>query len=245
MADSKIDFSFENLHFSCEGENVWVEKQLNNVLSHIPALLSVHKKGENFVEEVIDVKEEDVKEVHKKPANVTEIISKTPKKKKTKATKVVKETVAEDNITKEKIVKEPKIKTVKETTVKKETEPAKRGRKSKIVEKPAPNVKEAKVKLTKPKPVVEHTDSPLYQFIAEKKSTKNQVRKFLTTAVFLANNNNVSKLSTPMISRALKSYGIDKLQNASDCLNKNEKKGYCIKEGKEFIITENGYLSIG
>ena len=71
------------------------------------------------------------------------------------------------------------------------------------------------------------------------------MRKFLTTAVFLANNNNVSKLSTPMISRALKSYGIDKLQNASDCLNKNEKKGYCIKEGKEFIITENGYLSIG
>ena len=91
MADSKIDFSFENLHFSCEGENVWVEKQLNNVLSHIPALLSVHKKGENFVEEVIDVKEEDVKEVHKKATDTTETIPKTPKEKKTKATKVVKE----------------------------------------------------------------------------------------------------------------------------------------------------------
>ena len=55
MADSKIDFSFENLHFSCAGDNDWVEKQLNNVLNRIPALLSIHKKGENVVEEVIEV----------------------------------------------------------------------------------------------------------------------------------------------------------------------------------------------
>ena len=57
MADSKIDFSFENLHFSCKGDNAWVERQLNNVLSRIPALLSAHKKNDNLVEEVFEIKE--------------------------------------------------------------------------------------------------------------------------------------------------------------------------------------------
>ena len=60
MADSKIDFSFENLHFSCKGDNAWVERQLNNVLSRIPALLSAHKKNDNLVEEVFEIKEEDL-----------------------------------------------------------------------------------------------------------------------------------------------------------------------------------------
>ncbi len=249
MADSKIDFSFENLHFSCEGDNAWVEKQLNNVLSRIPALLTVHRKGENVVEEVIEVKEEEVKEVAKTAprVNKTPKISVKPKKSK----------VAKEKVVKEKIAKEPKIKkvkapkaekavkekAVKEPVVKSDT-PAKRGRKPKISEKSVAKVKEAKKKIAVVKPVVEQIDSPLSQFIVEKKVANNQVRKFLATAVFLAKSNNVSKLSTTMISRALKSYGIEKLQNASDCLNKNEKKGYCIKEGKEFIITENGYLSI-
>ncbi len=249
MADSKIDFSFENLHFSCEGDNAWVEKQLNNVLSRIPALLTVHRKGENVVEEVIEVKEEEVKEVAKTAprVNKTPKISVKPKKPK----------VAKEKVVKEKIAKEPKIKkvkapkaekavkekAVKEPVVKSDT-PAKRGRKPKISEKSVAKVKEAKKKIAAVKPAAEQIDSPLSQFIVEKKVANNQVRKFLATAVFLAKSNNVSKLSTTMISRALKSYGIEKLQNASDCLNKNEKKGYCIKEGKEFIITENGYLSI-
>ena len=105
-------------------------------------------------------------------------------------------------------------------------------------------VKSAKKKIAKSNLVAEPVDSPLLQFITGKKALKNQVRKFLATAVFLAKSNNVSRLTTPMISKALKSYGIEKLQNASDCLNKNEKKGYCVKDGKEFIISENGYLSL-
>lgn len=267
MADSKIDFSFENLHFSCEGDNAWVEKQLNNVLSRIPALLSVHKKGENIVEEVIEVKEEEVKEVNRKPRirkvkagkekNVNVISQKTG------TGKVAKEKIVKGKVVKEEIVKEPKIKTTKIPKIAKEPKikevkdlkaveektivestPAKRGRKPKMTEKPVAKVKEAKKKIAKVIPIVEKIDSPLYQFIIDKKVATNQVRKFLATAVFLARSNNVSKLSTPMISRALKSYGIEKLQNASDCLNKNEKKGYCIKDGREFIITENGYLSI-
>jgi len=38
MSESKVDFSFENLHFSCEGDKDWVEMQLNQILSRIPGL---------------------------------------------------------------------------------------------------------------------------------------------------------------------------------------------------------------
>ena len=251
MADSKIDFSFENLHFSCEGDNTWVEKQLNNVLSRIPALLSVHKKTENIVEEVIEVKEE---EENRKTPLIPKVKAGKVKKdsvssQKTETGKVAKEKVIKEKVVKKKIAKEPKVEEVKEVKALEEKAisenvPAKRGRKPKMTEKPVAKVKEANKRIAKVIPVDEKIDSPLYQFIIDKKVATNQVRKFLATAVFLARSNNVSKLSTPMISRALKSYGIEKLQNASDCLNKNEKKGYCIKDGKEFIITENGYLSI-
>jgi hypothetical protein len=287
MADSKIDFSFENLHFSCAGDNDWVEKQLNNVLNRIPALLSIHKKGENIVEEVIEVKDEDVNEVGEKapPAakfRASKAVRKAIRSAKPKAVKVVEEKVMKENPVEEKIAKAPKIKVAKIPRIAKapkikvakvpriakapkikvakiprpakvtklnavpdpsaanETLTSKRGRKAGNDKK----VKQEKKSAIKAKPIGQPVDSPLLQYITDKKVLNNQVRKFLATAVFLARNNNVSRLSTPMITKALKSYGIEKLQNASDCLNKNEKKGYCLKEGKEFIITENGYLSI-
>ncbi|MEI6276031.1 MAG: hypothetical protein WCP08_08575 [Prolixibacteraceae bacterium] len=252
MAESKIDFSFENLHFSCAGDNDWVEKQLNNVLNRIPALLSIHRKGENMVEDVIEVKAEDEREVtenapeskfragkglrdgirSKQPGTV-----KVPKEKIAKGTKIK---VAKTP----KIAKAPKIKDEKAPESSGSVEPVKLVKKRGFVLKSAATKKEVKKKTSRVKPAGETIDSPLYQFLTEQKVVYNQVRKFLATAVFLARNNNVSKLSTPMISKALKSYGIEKLQNASDCLNKNEKKGYCIKVGKEFTITENGYLSM-
>ncbi len=239
MADSKIDFSFENLHFSCEGDNEWVEKQLNNVLSRIPALLSVHKKGEKIVEEVIDVRAEEVKESEPMATTVTKKAAKTPKTPKVKA--------ANEKLVQEKLAKQPKpVKTarIKIAQGPEEGVAVKRGRKPVAGKKSATKVKSAKKKIAKISPDAAQTDSPLLQYLTEKRVTTNQVRKFLATAVFLSRNNGVTKLSTSMISRALKSYKIIKLQNASDCLNKNEKKGYCIKEGKEFVITENGYLSI-
>ncbi len=249
-ADSKIDFSFENIHFSCEGDNDWVEKQLNNMLNRIPSLLSVHKMNENLVEDVIDVKEEDVNEV-------SENIPKTPKfragkslrdairVKKPKTDKKIKIKSVKEKVVKEKAAKAPKTVVtvepievappkIKVAKIPRATKEPKAPKTAKV-----PKVKAAKV--AKEKTII---DSALSQFIEEKKVTNNQVRKFLATAVFLAKSNDIKKLSTPMISKALKSNGIEKLQNASDCLNKNEKKGYCIKDGKEFIITENGYLSI-
>ena len=165
MADSKIEFSYDNLHFSCEGEKEWVENQLNRVLNRIPGLnppVAVRKK-------------EVTKEV-------------------------------------------PIAEKVKKT----------RGRKPKSV---AESV------------VQESSDGPLMEFLKEKKSEKNQVRKFLAVAVYL-HAHGVEKFSTPLISNTLKNDGIEKLLNASDCLNKNEKKGFCIKEDKEFILTELGIRAI-
>ena len=268
MAESKIDFTFENLHFSCAGDNDWVEKQLNNVLNRIPSLLSIHKKGENVVEEVIEVKAEDVNE-EKQAAPESKfragkglrdsIRVKKPKTLKVQKVKVVKEKIAKTPKIKvakiPKIAKEPKIRAAKisvPSTAKETVKPLaandisapKAVKKHRAPQLVSPNKKDVRKKSVGVKPAGETIDSPLFQFITDKKVVNNQVRKFLATAVFLARNNNVSRLSTPMISKALKSYGIEKLQNASDCLNKNEKKGYCRKEGKEFIITENGYLSL-
>ena len=264
MADSKIDFSFDNLHFSCKGDNAWVERQLNNVLSRIPSLLAVHKKGENMMEEVIDVQEFTSQPAKPPKASKPPKEAKPPKASKPKKTsKPVKDEKAVED--KKEVVEEPVVKAPGAPKIQKAPKAAKSPKaprikapkapkaakvpKEKILK--APKEKPLKVpkmkapKLPKVKKIVEKTDSPLFQFLVEKKAEKNQVRKYLATAVYLAKGNEQIKLSTPVISKALKSLGIEKLQNASDCLNKNEKRGYCIKEGKSFIITENGFLSIG
>lgn len=176
MADSKIDFSFDNLHFSCEGEKEWVEKQLNQILNRIPGLVQ---------------------------QNAT-----TPDKK-AKST------------TDEAVVAEGKPEKVELK------EPVKRGRKVKV---------QAEVEK-------QNTD-PLFQFLVDKHADENQVRKFLAASVYLYATNGVEKFSTPVISKALKASGIKKLINASDCLNKNEKKGFCIKDDKEFTLTQAGINAI-
>lgn len=164
MADSKIEFSYDNLHFLCEGEQEWVENQLNGIINRIPGL--------------------------SKPTPVA------------KTEEVV-------------ITSEPE--TVKKT----------RGRRSKAAE----------------SSIQETSSDPLMDFLMEKKADRNQVRKFLAVAVYL-HAHGMEKFSTPLISKTLKNAGIDKLINASDCLNKNEKKGFCIKEDKEFILTDLGIRAI-
>ena len=238
MADSKIDFSFENLHFACSGDNAWVEKQLNNVLSRIPALLAVHKKGENMVEEVIDVQEFTSRPSRPKKS------TRTVKTKKVVA--APKEMAAmEEKVEAPKVARTPKAPKVKAPKVPKAAKIPKEKTVKVAKVKPSKVPKVKAPKLPKEKKIGGLNDSPLFQFLAEKKAEKNQVRKFLATAVYLAQSNDQSKLSTLMISKALKSFGIEKLLNPSDCLNKNEKKGYCVKEGKIFTITENGFLSVG
>ncbi|MCE1199832.1 MAG: hypothetical protein LWW85_12745 [Marinilabiliales bacterium] len=238
MAGSKIDFSFENLHFSCEGENDWVEKQLNSVLSRIPSLLASPRVGESIVEEVIEVKAEAGDDA---PAAPEASGAKPAKVRKPRATKekAVKPEVEPEAVS----PVEPKVrkKRVAKGTEGVEAKPAK---KAKAAKKPGRKKKVVKAKKSAKKVTGEAIDSPLSQFLADKKAATNQVRKFLATAVFLSRSNQVTRLSTPMISKALKLYGLEKLQNASDCLNKNVKKGYCLKEDKEFSITDNGFLAI-
>jgi len=114
MAISKIDFTFENLHFSCKGDNAWVEKQLNNVLSRIPSLLAVHKKSETIVEDVIEVNPEDEREevtANDAAPSVAKRTRKVSREKKPKVVKVPK--VPKVKVVKEKAVKVPKIKVAK------------------------------------------------------------------------------------------------------------------------------------
>jgi hypothetical protein len=182
MAESKIDFSFDNLHFSCEGDKDWVETQLNQVLNRIPGL--------NNLEKVV---------------------------KSEKAKPSLDNVVSEDALMAETSVAEVKGK-------------GKRGRKRKEVAEPVVVVEEP-------------SGDPLYEFLKEKNADKNQVKKFLATAVYMHSQGG-EKFSTPMVSKALKAAHIEKLINASDCLNKNEKKEFCIKDEKEFILTEAGIRSI-
>lgn len=93
------------------------------------------------------------------------------------------------------------------------------------------------------KPAYAASGDPLIDYLKEKKADNNQVKKFLAAAVFL-HSQGAERFSTPMISRKLKAAGIQKLSNASDCLNKNAKKGFVIKEDKEFVLTEEGIKSI-
>jgi hypothetical protein len=179
MAESKIDFSFENLHFSCEGEKDWVEAQLNQILNRIPGL------------------------------NKTEAVVKSEDEKIIPALEEAKE------ISEKKVVSEKK-------------ERHKLGRKS---------------KLGAHHGIGEFSGDPLFEFLKGKNADTNQVKKFLATAVYL-HSQGIEKFSTPMVSKSLKSAQIKKLINASDCLNKNEKKGFCIKDDKEFVLTESGIRSI-
>ena len=176
MAESKIDFSFENFHFACEGEQDWVEYQLNQMLNRIQGL----NKSELFA------KFENGKPVSGQDG----IDQKLP------------QTLKKENI--------------------------RRGR---------------KLKGADTSDVPDNQGDPLLSFLRDKNAEKNQVKKFLATAVFL-HSQGVEKFSTPMVSKLLKSAHIEKLINASDCLNKNEKKGFCIKDEKEFILTDSGIRSI-
>ena len=179
MADSKIEFSYDNLRFVCEGDKEWVETQLNKVLNRIPGL---NKPFRGVL-----------------PAPTAKTLT---------AEKV-------------RIAKAPSTTTLKASK-------GIRGRKPKAA---AESIRQ------------EPSGDPLYEFLKDKRADKNQVRRFLATAVYL-HSQGEEKYSSPLISNTLKNAGIAKLINASDCLNKNEKKGFCIKDKKEFILTDLGIQSI-
>ncbi|MDC1105155.1 hypothetical protein OAT16_00520 [Prolixibacteraceae bacterium] len=192
MSVSKIDFKIGDLHFQCEGENDWVNSQLDKVLDKATDLLSKHTS------------------TIASPSNQNQVVQLTQGVK----TPVVKmaNTVASytDHQT---------------TAVIGGNRSRKRGRPS----------KQAAIKVT--------SNHPLVGYLDLHGALDNQVRRFLATATFLMSGG-VETLTTTMVADLLDEAGLPKLSNASDCLNKNEKKGYCVKHGREFVISPEGVRSI-
>jgi hypothetical protein len=83
----------------------------------------------------------------------------------------------------------------------------------------------------------------LRNFLNEKGATKNQVKKFLATAVWLEAKGQ-NRIQTSDVTRALKDSNQTRLTNAANCLNQNVTKGYCEKDGKQFYVTEEGKKSL-
>ena len=84
----------------------------------------------------------------------------------------------------------------------------------------------------------------LSNFLKEKNSTRNQMSKFLATAVWLEAKGK-TRIATSDIVQALKDANQSRLANASDLLAKNVTKGYCERDGKEFFVTTEGKASLG
>jgi hypothetical protein len=86
-------------------------------------------------------------------------------------------------------------------------------------------------------------NQPLATFLKVKDANKNQVKKFLATAVWLESKGK-SRLSTSDITKALKDSNQTRLGNPADCLNKNVTKGHCEKDGSQFFVTTEGKDSL-
>ncbi len=80
-------------------------------------------------------------------------------------------------------------------------------------------------------------------FLQEKNATTKQVKKFLSTAVWLEAKGQ-SRLETGDVTKALNDANQKRLGNPADCLNQNVTKGYCEKDGKQFFVTDDGKNSL-
>jgi hypothetical protein len=88
------------------------------------------------------------------------------------------------------------------------------------------------------------TKETLSAYLKSSSVATNQVKKFLATACWLTSTGN-KRPATGDITRALSDNQQGKLGNPADCLNQNVKKGFCVKEGKQFYVTEEGFASLG
>ncbi|MDQ6860812.1 MAG: hypothetical protein M3032_06615 [Verrucomicrobiota bacterium] len=83
---------------------------------------------------------------------------------------------------------------------------------------------------------------PLATYLKEQNATTNQVKKFHATAIWL-HAKGAARLNTTDVSKALKASNQTKINNPSDCLNQNVKKGLCEKDGNQFFVTDDGSAS--
>ena len=93
------------------------------------------------------------------------------------------------------------------------------------------------------KPDASIAGKTLASFLKEKNATSKQVLKFLATAVWLESKGK-NRITTSDVTQALRNSNQSKLNNATDCLNQNVKKGFCEKEGNQFFVTTEGKESL-
>lgn len=84
----------------------------------------------------------------------------------------------------------------------------------------------------------------LANFLKEKNATTIQTAKFLATAAWLEAKGR-KRLTTSDVSLALKEASQTRLNNASQNLDQNIKKGYCEKDGNQFFVTQEGKEMLG
>ncbi|QZE14626.1 hypothetical protein K4L44_01785 [Halosquirtibacter laminarini] len=190
MSVSKIDFKIGDLHFQCEGDNEWVNTQLDKVLDRVSDLL---QNSNTVSSNDVDVKSNQLNVSNASGDNFNLNVSSDEGD--------------------------------KTTTLIGGNRSRKRGRPS----------KQAAIEIT--------STHPLVGYLERHDALDNQVRRFLATSTYLMSSG-AQVLTTTLVAELIKEAGIPRLSNASDCLNKNEKKGFCEKRDKEFIITHKGVKSI-
>ena len=89
------------------------------------------------------------------------------------------------------------------------------------------------------------TTGTLAAFLTSKNAKTSQVRKFLATALWLHDTDKKTRLSTADVSKALNDNNQGKLANPADCLGQNVTKGLCVRDGKQFYVTDEGRTDIG
>lgn len=90
----------------------------------------------------------------------------------------------------------------------------------------------------------EIANQPLALWLKSKNAETVQNTKFLATSIWLEAKGQ-RRLQTNDISKALSNANQRRLNNASECLNQNVKKGFIEKEAGGFFVTEEGKRSLG
>lgn len=84
----------------------------------------------------------------------------------------------------------------------------------------------------------------LAAYLKSTSSASPNNRKFLATASWLHDSQNKDMLATRDVSAALDENKQGSVGNASECLSRNIKAGYCQKKGKMFYVTPEGKASL-
>ncbi|MCG7575140.1 hypothetical protein MHM39_16370 [Phaeobacter sp. CNT1-3] len=86
--------------------------------------------------------------------------------------------------------------------------------------------------------------SSLASYLKTKNASSSQVKRFLSTAGWLAKKGN-NALKTADVTKALRDNHQTRIGNPADTLNNNVSKGFCEKTSDGFFITPEGWAELG